>query len=64
MADEIEQPDEPEAEPTAEPAPEPERLPAHKPDLVALAIDRGVPSYEAWAMTVPELTTKLESNDA
>jgi hypothetical protein len=33
---------------------------AHKPDWVAWAIDRGVPSYEAWAMTLPELK-KLEA---
>lgn len=32
-----------------------------KDELVAQAIDRGVPSYEAWAMTVPELTKKLEA---
>lgn len=41
---------------------EPEPLPTHKPDLVALAIDRGVPSYEAWAMTVPDLTAKLKES--
>lgn len=46
--------DEP-AEP-AEPA-----LPTTKPELVALAIDRRIPSYEAWAMTVPELTKRLEA---
>ena len=43
------------------PAPPKEPLPSHKDDLVALAIDRGVPSYVAWAMTVPELTKRLES---
>lgn len=42
-----------------QPAEEP--LPAHKDDLAALAIERGVPSYVAWAMTVPELKKKLES---
>lgn len=31
-------------------------LPTTKPDLVALAISQGVPSYEAWDMTVPQLT--------
>jgi hypothetical protein len=36
-------------------------LPDHKDDLAALAITRGVPSYEAWAMTVPELTKMLEA---
>lgn len=41
--------------------PQREPLPSHKDDLVALAIDRGIPSYEAWAMTIPELTEKLES---
>lgn len=50
-----------EAEAPAEPEPEREPLPAHKDDLVALAIERGIPSYEAWDMTVPELTKKLES---
>lgn len=35
------------------------QLPDHKDDLVALAISRGIPSYEAWALTVPELTEKL-----
>jgi hypothetical protein len=40
-------------------APSKADLPAHKDDLVALAITRGVPSYEAWALTVPELTEKL-----
>jgi hypothetical protein len=42
------------------PAKEP--LPTHKDDLAWLAIERhGIPSYEAWAMTVPELTEKLEA---
>lgn len=41
----------------AQPAP----LPTTKPELAALAIDRGIPSYEAWAMTVPELKKKLEA---
>lgn len=42
-------------------APGDERPPADatKPDLVAWAIGRGVPSYEAWAMTVATLK-KLE----
>lgn len=40
---------------------QPAPLPAHKDDLVALAIDRGIPSYEAWNLTVPELTKRLES---
>ena len=60
MADDIEQPDDADVE---EAAPEEEPLPTHKPDLVVLAIDRGVPSYEAWAMTVPELTAKLKESD-
>lgn len=51
MAD-TEQPDIPEAE---------EPKPRLKPDLVAEAIDRGIPSYVAWAMTVPELAERLES---
>lgn len=42
-------------------ADEPEPLPGHKDELVAVAIDRGIPSYEAWGMTVPELTKRLES---
>ncbi len=47
-----------------DPAPaaeEGEQLPTHKADLVALAIDRGIPSYEAWDMTVKQLTKRLES---
>lgn len=35
--------------------------PPLKADLVAEAIDRGIPSYEAWAMTVDELKKKLEA---
>jgi hypothetical protein len=57
MADDIEQPDEAEVD-----APEEEALPTHKDELVALAIARKVPSYEAWAMTVPELTAKLKES--
>jgi hypothetical protein len=38
-----------------------EEKPLHKDDLVALAIDRGKPSYEAWAMTVPDLKKWLEA---
>lgn len=57
MADDIEQPDEAEVD-----APEEEALPTHKDELVALAIERKVPSYEAWAMTVPELTAKLKES--
>lgn len=37
-----------------------EDKPVHKDDLVAEAIDRGAKSYEAWAMTVPELKKLLE----
>lgn len=38
-----------------------EPLPKHKDDLAYLAIERhGIPSYEAWAMTVEQLTDKLE----
>lgn len=37
-------------------------LPSTKPDLVALAIDNGTPSYEAWAMTVDDLTKLLEED--
>lgn len=33
--------------------------PPTKDELVAQAIDRGVPSYEAWAMTVDELKKKV-----
>ena len=40
-------------------APKAEPLPDLKPDLVALAIGRGVPSYEAWDMTVEDLKKKL-----
>lgn len=43
-------------------APVEEPLPAHKADLVALAIERKVPSYEAWAMTVEQLTEKLKES--
>lgn len=56
--------DEPEVDAVEVEAPvEPERdpLPTHKDDLVALAIERGIPSYEAWDMTVPDLTKKLGS---
>lgn len=49
------------AGPAKPPVKEPEPLPDHKQPLVELAIKRGIPSYEAWAMTVPELTEKLES---
>lgn len=45
----------------ADDEPQREPLPSHKDELVAVAIDRGIPSYEAWAMTVPELTKRLES---
>ncbi|HEY9409331.1 MAG TPA: hypothetical protein VIQ30_22640 [Pseudonocardia sp.] len=45
--------------PTGKPTPPP--LPDTKPDLVALAIRRGVPSYEAWDMTVAELRNRLET---
>lgn len=50
-------------EPDIPPAPEDESepLPVHKDDLVAVAIDRGIPSYKAWAMTVPELKKQLEA---
>ena len=44
------------------PQPRKEPLPKHKADLAWLAIERhGIPSYEAWAMTVEELTEKLEA---
>jgi hypothetical protein len=33
--------------------------PPTKDELVATAIERGVPSYEAWAMTVDELKKKV-----
>jgi hypothetical protein len=46
-------------ETTETPADSPEEKPLHKDDLVALAIEAGVPSYEAWAMTVPDLRKKL-----
>jgi hypothetical protein len=52
----VAEPDKP-AEPDQ---PEEESLPTHKDDLVALAIDRGIPSYVAWNLTVPELKKKLE----
>lgn len=51
----------PVAGPATPPVKEPEPLPEHKQPLVELAISRGIPSYEAYAMTVPELTEKLES---
>jgi hypothetical protein len=47
-------------QPPEAPQAEPEPLPTHKDDLVAVAIDRGVPSYEAWDMTVPQLTKRLK----
>jgi hypothetical protein len=53
VADEPVQPEAPEEE-------QGEPLPTHKDDLVALAIERNVPSYKAWAMTVPELTKLLK----
>jgi hypothetical protein len=57
-----EQPVDPATEPAAtDEAAEAEPLPAHKDDLVALAIERGIPSYEAWDMTVPQLKKRLES---
>lgn len=34
-------------------------LPDHKDDLAAMAIRYGVPSYEAWAMTVDDLRDHL-----
>lgn len=37
-------------------------LPSTKPELVALAIDIGTPSYEAWAMTVDDLTKLLKED--
>ena len=53
----------PPAKPKAEPAKPKVDLPDHKDDLAALAITHGVPSYEAWAMTVDDLrdllTTRL-----
>lgn len=36
-----------------------EKKPPTKDELVAKAIERGVPSYEAWAMTVDELKRKV-----
>lgn len=33
--------------------------PPTKDELVAKAIDQGIPSYEAWAMTVDELKKKV-----
>jgi hypothetical protein len=36
-------------------------LPEHKPDLAALAISRGVPSYVAWNTTVDDLKKMLEA---
>lgn len=39
---------------------EPDTLPTAKADLVALAIDQGIPSYDAWDMTVPALTKTLK----
>ncbi|PSK95773.1 hypothetical protein CLV30_12825 [Haloactinopolyspora alba] len=54
----------PAQKPAAKPAaakPAAPALPDTRPELVALAIRRGVPSYEAWAMTVDQLKTKLEA---
>lgn len=46
----------------ADTAPEQEPTePPEQSDLVAQAIARGIPSYEAWAMTIPDLMTRLES---
>lgn len=45
----------PEVIPDPEPAGDRPGSDATKPDLVAWAISRGVPSYEAWAMTIPQL---------
>lgn len=41
------------------PVAEPESLPTLKVDLVGLAIERRIPSYKAWAMTVDELKEAL-----
>lgn len=38
------------------------QTPSTKPDLVAAAIEAGVPSYEAWDMTVTELRKILEED--
>lgn len=38
-----------------------EPLPTTKQGLVELAIARGIPSYVAWNLTVPELKKKLEA---
>lgn len=46
-------------QPAADTAASTSKLPALKEDLVDLAIKRGIPSYEAWALTVPQLTEKL-----
>ncbi len=48
--------------PTPDPEPDDGRpaQDAHKADWAAWAISRGVPSYEAWAMTLPDLK-KLEA---
>lgn len=58
MADESDLPDQPPVVPVEDEA---EPLPAHKDDLVALAIERGIASYKAWDMTVPELRKTLEA---
>lgn len=36
-------------------------LPTDHSELVAIAVRRGIPSYKAWAMSVPELTKSLEA---
>lgn len=55
-----------EAEPAAEqpePAPEQEAQQADEDhsDLVNRAIAKGIPSYEAWALTPDELAKRLEN---
>lgn len=55
----------PAAEPEPEIVPEPRYTARQdKSELVAAAIDIGVPSYEAWPMTKDELVKKLEDDGA
>lgn len=51
------------AQPEPEPAPEAEAQQADEDqsDLVNRAIARGIPSYEAWALTPDELAKRLEA---
>lgn len=47
--------------PDEKPAAEAAQADQDKSELVAAAIARGIPSYEAWALTPDELAQRLEN---